>query len=111
MRIQPWRGCAVLRVTAYTGGTSDPSARFRIRQYIPALGGLGIELREQPSYFGSYPPSRKAMRPLWAMAAMGERAVAAAQSYRSDVTLLQRPMLSTLITAEPLTRRPRVLDV
>jgi glycosyltransferase involved in cell wall biosynthesis len=101
----------VLRVTAYTSGQNDPSARFRIRQYIPALRTLGIELRERPSYFGSYPPAGRAMRPLWAAAAMGERALSVARSYESDVTLLQRSMLSRLVTAEPLTRRPRVLDV
>src|SRR5437868_1726712 len=101
----------MLRVTAYTGGKHDPSARFRVRQFIPALGRLGIRVCEQPSRFGSYPPAVKMMRPLWAAAAIGERAFSATRSYASDVTLLQRPMLSRLLTAEPLTCRPRILDV
>jgi len=33
------------------------------------------------------------------------------RSYAYDVTLLQRELLSTLVTLEPLTSRPRVLDV
>jgi len=33
------------------------------------------------------------------------------RSYRYDVSLIQREMLSTFITLEPLTKRPRVLDV
>ena len=32
-------------------------------------------------------------------------------SYRFDLTLLQREMLSTFVTLERLTKRPRVLDV
>ncbi|MGH9659924.1 MAG: glycosyltransferase family 4 protein, partial [Bryobacteraceae bacterium] len=60
---------------------------------------------------GSYPPGFRPLRPLWAAAALCERAWATARSAAAEVTLLQRPMLSTLVTFEPLTRRPRVLDV
>jgi glycosyltransferase involved in cell wall biosynthesis len=88
-----------------------PSARFRLRQHIPALKDLGIEVREHWAKLGSYPPASKALRPLWAMAAVCERAVSAAGSFSSDVTLFQREMVSTFLTAEPLTRRPRILDV
>jgi glycosyltransferase involved in cell wall biosynthesis len=101
----------MLRVSAYTGGWSDPSARFRVRQYIPALRSLGVDVRDLSSHLGSYPPPVRALRPIWVVAATGERALSAAWSYASDLTLLQKPMLSTLVTAEPLTRRPRVLDV
>jgi len=101
----------MFRVSAYTGGKSDPSARFRVRQYIPALRNLGVDVHDRPSYFGSYPPPIKVLRPIWAAAAAAERALSSAWSYESDLTLFQRPMLSTLVTAEPLTRRPRVLDV
>lgn len=101
----------MLKVSAYTGGRSDPSARFRVRQYIPALRSLGVDVRDRPSYLGSYPPPIRVLRPIWAVAAVGERALSAAWSYESDLTLLQKPMLSTLVTAESLTRRPRVLDV
>jgi glycosyltransferase involved in cell wall biosynthesis len=101
----------VLKVAAYTGGRSVPSARFRVRQYIPALKVLGIEVRESWAKLGSYPPASKSLRPLWGMAAICERAVSAAGSFSSDVTLLQREMLSTFVTAEPFTKPPRALDV
>src|SRR5947209_7649629 len=100
-----------LKVAAYTGGMSVPSARFRVRQYIPTLKTLGIEVRESWAKLGSYPPASKALRPLWGMAAICERAVSAARSFSSDVTLLQREMLSTFVTAERFTRSPRILDV
>src|SRR5450432_3866046 len=105
------RGRAMLRVAAYTGGESIPSARFRVRQYIPALRARGIDIRESWAALGCYPPRTRALRPLWGAAAAGERALAAAASYFADVTLLQRQMLATLLTAEPLTRAPRALDV
>lgn len=101
----------MLNVAAYTGGKNVPSARFRLRQYVPALEDLGIEVREHWAKLGSYPPANKVLRPLWAVATLCERAVSAAGSFRSDVTLLQREMVSTFFTAEPLTRRPRILDV
>jgi glycosyltransferase involved in cell wall biosynthesis len=100
-----------LKVAAYTGGKSVPSARFRVRQYIPALKKLDIEVRESWAKLGSYPPASKALRPLWGMAAICERVLSAAGSFSSDVTLLQREMLSTLVTAEPFTKAPRALDV
>jgi glycosyltransferase involved in cell wall biosynthesis len=101
----------VLKVAAYTGGRNVPSARFRVRQYIPPLRDLGIELRECWAKLGSYPPASKALRPLWGAAAVCERAVSAASSFSSDITLLQREMVSTFVTAERLTKGPRVLDV
>ena len=101
----------MLRVAAYTGGENTPSARFRVRQYVPALSGLGVDVREYRARFGSYPPASKLLRPLWGAAAASERMLRAPASFLSDVTLLQREMVSTLLTAEPLTHRPRVLDV
>src|SRR5436309_3387217 len=101
----------MLRVAAYTGGKNVPSARFRVRQYIPALSGLGVELREYHAGLGSYPPSRKILRPVWGAAAVGERIVSAAASSFADMTLLQREMIATLMTAAPLTRSPPALDV
>jgi glycosyltransferase involved in cell wall biosynthesis len=100
-----------LKVAAYTGGRSVPSARFRVRQYIPALKALGIEVRESWAKFGSYPPASKALRPVWGMAALCERVISAGGSLSSDVTLLQREMLSTFVTAERFTKPPRALDV
>jgi glycosyltransferase involved in cell wall biosynthesis len=101
----------MLRVTAFTGGAAVPSARFRVRQYIPALRGFGIEVRETPARFGSYPPACALLRPLWGIASVAERFSAVLGGIGGDVTWLQREMLSTLATVERFTRPPRVLDV
>lgn len=100
-----------LRVTAYTGGRSVPSARFRVRQYVSALRALGIAIDERPAWFGSYPPSLRATRPLWAAASLATRLPAIAAGRGSAVTLLQREMISGYFTVERYTRSPRVLDV
>lgn len=101
----------MLRVGAYTGGRDVPSARFRVRQYIPTLRESGVEMQEFPALLGSYAPALRVARPLWAAGAVLERTAAALRSFQFDVTLLQREMISTLLSAEILTRAPRVLDV
>ena len=101
----------MIRVAAYTGGVSVPSARFRVRQLIPDLHALGIAVFEYPAAFGSYPPTTRALRPAWGAAALVERTVAVRSGRYADVTLLQREMLSTLHTVERFTRRPRILDM
>lgn len=101
----------LIRVAAYTGGTNVPSARFRVRQYIPALRELGIEVSEYTSKFGTYPPQSRVIRPVWALGSLGARILSVINSYRYDITLLQREMLSTFVTLEPIIKRPRVLDV
>jgi glycosyltransferase involved in cell wall biosynthesis len=111
------RGCRtswdseLLKVTAFTGGKDVPSARFRVRQYIPALARLGIEVREKMAIFGSYPPAVRSLRPGWGLLAMAERFQAAVGSRNTDLTLLQREMLSTFATVERFTKSPRILDV
>ena len=36
----------MIRVAALAGGRSDPSARLRVRQYIPPLREAGIHVHE-----------------------------------------------------------------
>lgn len=99
------------KIAAFTGGLSVPSARFRVRQYIPALGKDGINIDEFYSRFGQYPPSTPWIRPFWAMATLAERVPYVVKSHLYDAVLLQREFLSSFITLEPLTTRPRILDV
>ncbi|MCG8403275.1 MAG: glycosyltransferase family 4 protein [Firmicutes bacterium] len=101
----------MIRIAAYTGGINVPSARFRVRQYIPVLRNLGLEISEFTSKWGAYPPPNRFVRPLWALGSLGSRICGVINSYRCDITWLQREMLSTLVTLEPFTKRPRVLDV
>lgn len=101
----------MIRVAAFTGGANVPSARYRVRQLIDPLMQHGIAIREYPARFGSYPPHGKTMRLPWAAATLAERTAAALHGRSFQVTLLQREMVSTLCSAERLTRAPRVLDV
>jgi glycosyltransferase involved in cell wall biosynthesis len=101
----------VIDVAAFTGGRNVPSAKFRVRQYVEPLARTGVRLREHPAALGVYPPARTVLRPLWAAATLGARLPSILGSRAADVTLLQREMLSTFVTLEPLTRSPRVLDV
>src|SRR4029077_5533630 len=102
----------MLKVIACTGGHKAPSRLPRVQQYIAYLKTLGIDMRECPSRAGLYPPEQnKFVRPAWALWNLVDHVPAVIRSYNSDVCLLQREMLSTLVTLEPLTKRPRILDV
>ena len=101
----------MLNVAAVTGGRDVPSARFRVRQYIPALHAHGVCIEELQSLTSAYPPQRHWLRPAWAALRLAEMAGVALKSRRHDVTLLQREMLSTFATLERWSGRPRVLDV
>ena len=104
-------GAPPLDVVAFTGGTDVPSARFRVRQFVPALHALGVRVTEWPARRGTYPPAGRWRRPAWAVRTLASRLRDLARVPRGGVTLLQRELVSTLVTLEPLTPRPRVLDV
>src|SRR6267142_302523 len=101
----------MIKVAAFTAGRDIPAARFRIRQYIESLRLSGVELSEFFPAVGAYPPKQRWARPLWGAASLAARMPGIMRSYRYDVSLFQREMLSTFVTLEPLTKRPRVLDV
>ena len=93
------------KVTALTGSKHDPSSRFRVRQFIAPLAGLGIEVTE-------YWPliSRYKIEPLpWLVTAMRARGLRAARS--SDVTWLGRELISGRLSFEPEAGKKRVFDV
>jgi glycosyltransferase involved in cell wall biosynthesis len=102
---------AAVRVIAFTGGRASPSARFRVRQYIPRLAGLGVDVVERCPGLGSYPPKEHWLRPAWLIGSLLQRIPHIMAGWTDDVTLLHREMISTLYTLEGLTRRPRLVDV
>ena len=102
---------AEIRVAAFTAGIAAPSARFRLRQFSGPLGVHGIRVMEHVAPLGTFPPRNKPIRPFWAVASIVSRAPSVLRSWSADVTFFQREMLSTFMTLEPFTRRPRVLDV
>lgn len=101
----------MVTVAAFTPGWNIPSARFRVRQYLSPLRAEGIEVSEFVAAFGAYPPDRRGIRPIWAGATLLSRLRGIASSYAFDLTFLQREMVSTFTTLEPLTKSPRVLDL
>jgi len=100
-----------VRVAAFTGSRTISSRRFRVKQYISPLVNDGIQLTEFVAPFGSWPPPQRVWRPAWFVASILSRLPSVTSSHGFDLTLLQREMISTLVTLEGLTRRPRVLDV
>ena len=101
----------MMRVAAFTGGVAVPSARFRVRQYIPSLLRHGLYVEEMGLATSKYPPQNKWLRPLWAGSRLVELLPKVVKSHSFDVVLLQREMLSTFMTLESLTKKPRILDV
>lgn len=101
----------MIRALALTGGATVPSARFRIRQFVGRLEPWQVALSERPSRVGSYPPVSTWRRPGWLAATLVDRVPDVFATHQADVTVLQRELVSTLVTLEGLTRRPRVLDV
>lgn len=101
----------MFRVAAFTGDMKEPSARFRVRQVLPYLERHGVSMTDLPSRISKYPPESRALRPLWGGAKLAELVPRVLQSHGFDAVLLQREMVSTFVTLEPLTRKPRILDV
>ena len=100
-----------LNVAALTSGRNVPSARFRVRQLIPALQKNGVYMHEFIPRVSKYPPATKWLRPLWGGAALAARIPAVMATHGYDVVFLQRELVSTFLTLEFFTKRPRVLDV
>ena len=101
----------MLKIAAYTGGKRVASARFRVRQLIAPMRSHGIFIHEHSAAFGSFPPVHRAGRPLWAVASLAQRIPTVLRSYKADLSLIQREMLSSFVTLEPALKPPRVLDV
>lgn len=104
-------GADLLNVAALTGGRNVPSARFRVRQLIPALRKNSVHMHEFISPVSRYPPALKWVRPFWGIAALTVRVPAVLATHSYDVVFLQREFISTFLTLETLTKHPRILDV
>ncbi len=101
----------MLHIAAFTGGENVPSARCRVRQLIPQLIRHEILMKEWKAELSCYPPQRKVVRPFWAISTLAQRIPGILRSYSADAVLFQREMLSTFMTLESLTKKPRIFDV
>jgi glycosyltransferase involved in cell wall biosynthesis len=94
-----------------TGSRCTPSARFRVGQFVAPLAAAGISLDWRPAPVSEYPPAAAWRRPLWLPVTIGARLPDLARTWRSDLTLFNRELVSTLATLEGWTRAPRIFDV
>ena len=92
-------------------GAKVPSTRFRLEQYLPLWqqDGLAIELFQAKT--SAYPPAERYKRPFWLMNELFGRACQLSAINKSNLVVLQRQMISTLCTLEPLIKAPVVMDV
>lgn len=109
-----------LKITAITGGNNEPSARFRVRQYIQGLEKYNIQVTEHYPFIaksGCYwyhnLPFTFQILPQLGAATLRvvSRIPAIIKSHTSDLTWIQREFLTALSTTEGLTKSPRVFDV
>ncbi len=102
----------MIKVAAFVGKLNYPSTRFRVLQYIDILNEMGVDIDVLNTSVGRYPTSIKTLsRIVWGVRNIIENIPNVINSYKYDVTFLQREMLSTFYTLEGLTKSPRVLDV
>lgn len=100
-----------LNVLALTLGVNTPSSRFRIRKLIPELYQKGIIVDEIYAKYGSYPPEGLINRLKWLPMALTNTLERVSKSKAYDLCFVQKPLVSTLITFEPLIKPPYVFDV
>lgn len=102
----------MIKVAAFSGGQSVPSARFRVRQYVKDLRTHQIDMDEYMPVVGdAYPPVGVAARLPWLTSQLAQRFKQVHAARGHQLTVLQRQMVSTVNTFEWLTKRPRLLDV
>jgi glycosyltransferase involved in cell wall biosynthesis len=100
-----------LSVFGLTQGESVPSTRFRWSQYVDDLDSFGFSVSSLHSSFGAYAPALKIVRAAWLMATLAESLARSLRARRCDIVFLQRNLIATLHTWEPLLKRPVVFDV
>ncbi len=80
---------------------------------MSALQDAGWEVHTLPARIDAYPPPQKWRRPGWGIAAVADAIarVRRTNAAAGSVAFVQRNLVSTLMTAEPLLRRPFVFDI
>ncbi|MCC7207903.1 MAG: glycosyltransferase family 4 protein [Anaerolineae bacterium] len=112
----------MIEVAALTSGMFTPSSRFRVRQHIGSLLEKGIRVRDYtpiipndrrlPGWPMSIP--EKYALPIyvmWQAMKLATRIPGTVGSWRAQITWLQRELLPTYLTLEPILKRPLVFDV
>lgn len=109
-----------LKVTAITGGSKEPSARFRVRQHIQGLTKYNIQVTEHYPFisksgcywYHNFPLPVQFLPQIGTTGLrLASRIPAISESHKSDITWIQREFLTAISTTEGLTKRPRLFDV
>lgn len=106
-------------IVAVTSGRNVPSARFRVRQYLPVLHAQGIRVKESIAPWDVYFPGKSAARSVSGSLYRGFRGGIVSvgrlwsvlQSWTGSATWLERSLVPGVYTWEPLLRRPLILDI
>ncbi len=93
-----------IRLSAFTGGVNTPSSRFRLRQYVPYLSDMGIDIIEHIPYFEK---SCGLPSPFKAVA----RIPGLVRARTSDLTWVGKEMVKGYAYLERFMKRPRIMDV
>jgi len=112
----------MIQIAALTAGKTTPSSRFRIRQHIKPLQELSCNVHEFLPLIEKdqmLPGLLNQIRvryvfPAFAMLQLMKiiaRFPGLIQSYKHDITWLERDLIPGLITLEPFIKRPFILDV
>ena len=113
----------MISIAALTTGKNDPSARFRVRQFIEPLSKHGFAVHEYcpridkhaglPSVISGHVP--QFVLPLfdaaWKGAKLATRIRGVAATWRAQITWLNRELLPGRYTLEGIAKRPYVFDV
>lgn len=111
-----------MRIAALTSGRRVPSARFRVRQYVPYLASQGIQVTEYIPVIEKYATipgwpinvSQKYVFPLfilWQSIKLGTRIPGIIGSHTHAATWLEREMLPGYFGLEGLLKSPLIFDV
>ncbi len=111
----------MIEVSALTSGKHAPASRYRVYQHVSPLRERGIEVREFAPAIQKYAtirgwPSTVSTRYaphyyLLLAAKLGTRLPGFLDSWRSDITWLERELVPGLPTIERWLRKPLVFDV
>lgn len=111
-----------MKVAALTSGLHTPSARFRVRQYLPRLSGLGIDVSDyRPAVSNSarLPGTLRHIRMRYmppimigqSILNLALRMPGVVGSHRADVTWLERSFVPGLDDLSFVLKRPLVVDI
>lgn len=100
-----------MKINAITRTGVAPSGWYRIGVLKPIFAAHDILINEITPKVSSLPPAEKYKRPAWLLAALWERLAYLSLLKKTDVTILQRELISTIPTVERFLPGKLILDV